>query len=262
MRQQVQQEQRRQAADARAQKAAEKERTEQQIAAGKAKAEELNAQAAATLDRLESILLAGLERPARIDPAELIRRDQLPPLNLGTRAHPAPPPEWSMFAPEQPGAVAGLLGGKAKYERRLTEAQDRFEHARLTHEQAEADRQRWVDGMQTRHAEQERAHQAEVDEHNSRVTAIADGLMRRDRESVQAYLELALSRTPLPDELPRTVEIAYSPRGEQAVVRVELPPLDVVPTADTYTYIGKTGAMRVKDLPATRRHQLYQSLIS
>lgn len=257
-----QQEQQRQAALAHEQRATDKDRKERQAAAGRAKAEALNAQTALALDRRESILRTGLDRPARIDPDKLLRRDELPSLDLGTRAHPAPPPEWSAFAPEPPGVVAGLLGGKARYERQLAEAQERFEQARRTYEQAEATRERWVDGMRTRRAEQERTHRAEVDEHNRGVTEMVDGLAHRDRESVQAYLELALSRTPLPDELPRTVEIAYSPRGEQAVVRVELPPVDVVPTVASYTYIGTTDSMRTKALPATRRHELYRSVIS
>ncbi len=257
-----QQEQQQQAAEARAQRAADKERKERQVAAGKAKAEALNAQTALALERLESILQTGLSRPALVDPDKLLRRDELPPLDLGTRAHPAQPHTWSAFAPEPPGAVAGLLGGKACYERRLAEERERFEQARRTHDQAESTRQRWVDDMRTRRAEQERAHQADVDENNHRVTEMIDGLARRDRESVQAYLELALSRTPLPDELPRTVEIASSPRGEQAVVRVELPPVDGVPTVGTYTYVDKTDSMRPKPLPATPRYQLYRSVIS
>jgi len=57
MRQQAQQEQ---AAEIHAQRAAEKERREQHVAAAKAKTEALNAQNALTLDRLESILRMGL----------------------------------------------------------------------------------------------------------------------------------------------------------------------------------------------------------
>ncbi|MGE3414335.1 MAG: restriction endonuclease [Dehalococcoidia bacterium] len=262
MRQQAQQEQREQAAEIRAQRAAEKERKEKQVSAGKAKAEVLNAQNARTLDRLESILREGLDRRARVDPDELLRRDRLPPLDLGSSAEPAPPPEWSTFSPEPPGAVARLLGGQVRYERRLEEARAAFEQARTEHDQAEAARRHGVDGVQAQRADRERAHQAEVAEHNRRIADMADGLARRDRESVQAYLELALSRTPLPDDLPRTVEIAYSPRGEQAVVRVELPSLDVVPDIAAYTYIATTNTMREKPMPANRRHELYRSVIS
>jgi restriction system protein len=262
MRQQAQQEQREQAAEIRAQRAAEKERREQHVAAAKAKVEALNAQNALTLDRLESILRIGLDRPARIDPGALRRHDTLPPLDLGVRAQPAPAPEWNAFAPAPPGAITGLLGGKTRYERGLAEAQELFEQACRTHDQDEADRQRWVEGMRSRRSELERAHRAEVDDHNRRIAEMVDGLASRNRESVQAYLELALSRTPLPDELPRTVEIAYSPRGEQAVVRIELPSLDVVPDVATYTYVATTDSMREKSMPANRRHDLYRSVIS
>jgi restriction system protein len=91
---------------------------------------------------------------------------------------------------------------------------------------------------------------------------MAAGLRARDRESVQAYLEIALARTPLPEGLPRQVEVAYSPQGEQAVVRFELPTVDVVPPLASYTYVGTTATMREKARPAAQVARLYRSVVS
>jgi restriction system protein len=254
--------QRDRAAAARAQREAEKELKARQLTAGQARAEKLSEESAVAVDRLEANLRNGLARPAKIDPHSLLRRDTLAPLDLGPRAEPARQPHWNEFAPSQPSGVAGILGGKGRYERHLTQARERFEQALRDHDQAESLRQRWLHAEQTRRAEQARAHEVEVEVDHRRLTEMAAGLACRDRESVQAYLELALSGTALPVELPRTVEVAYSPSGEQAVVRVELPPPDVVPTAATYTYDAKSDSMRTKQLPATRRHELYRSVIS
>ena len=57
-------------------------------------------------------------------------------------------------------------------------------------------------------------------------------------------------------------EVAYSPRGEQAVVRFELPPVDVVPTVESYTYVATTATLREKKRSAAQIEQLYRSVVS
>ena len=106
------------------------------------------------------------------------------------------------------------------------------------------------------------AHQNEVERHNGQIAQLAAGVRNRDRESVQYYLELALSGTLLPEDIPHVAEVAYSPRGEQAVVRFELPPVDVVPTAESYTYVATTATLREKKRPAAQVEQLYRSVVS
>jgi restriction system protein len=262
VRQQAREQERQRRAEAAEQKAVERERKAQEVAAGRAEAERLNAELAGRMAQLESILQSGLDRPARIDLAGLVRRDELPLLDLGDRATARPRPQWSDFAPPEPGPLAGLFGARGRFERRLAAAREAFERAGREHDRAEMLRQQWVRQQRARHDEAVRAHRSEVEHHNRRVEAIAVGLRERDRESVQAYLELALARTPLPDGLPRQVEVAYSPRGEQAVVRFELPTVEVVPQAASYTYVVTTAMMRQKARPAGQVAQLYRSLVS
>jgi restriction system protein len=183
-------------------------------------------------------------------------------LDLGEYAAPLPKPDWADFAPPEPGVLAGLFGSRGRHERRLVTARDEYERACRDYDSAEAATQQWVRSEAVRHDGVVHAHRAEVERHNREVEALAAGIENRNRESVQAYLEIALSRTPIPNELPRQVEIAYTPRGEQAVVRVELPPLDVIPTVATYTYIATTAKMREKARPKGQVAQLYRSLVS
>ncbi len=216
-------------------KAAERERKLQETATGKAEAERLNADLAARVAQLESILGRGLGREAAIDLNAMVRHDEFPPLDLGAYGVAAPRPMWSSYAPADQGAIAGLFGGKARYEQRLAAARNAFERAEIDYASAEAERQKRIH-EQTAHYEAGLfAHQNEVARHNGQITQLAAGVRNRDRESVQYYLELALSETLLPEDVPHAVEVAYSPRGEQAVVRFELPSVDVVPTAESYT---------------------------
>lgn len=58
---------------------------------------------------------------------------QVPNFNPGTLARVEPSPEWSAFAPPDPGVVSRMLGGTTRHERRTAEARDRFEAALSDH---------------------------------------------------------------------------------------------------------------------------------
>jgi restriction system protein len=144
----------------------------------------------------------------------------------------------------------------------LAAARDDFERAKAEYDRAEAARQELVHEQTSRYEAALPARDTELARHNSRIAQIASGLRNRDRESVQWYLELALSRTLLPDEVPHMVEIAYSPQGEQAVVRFELPTAEVIPAVDSYTYMATTSTLREKKRPTAEIAQLDRSVVS
>jgi restriction system protein len=243
-----------------AEKAAERERKLRETEAGKATAERLNEDLRARVARLESILRRGLGREAAIDLNTLVRHDEFPPLNLGLYRAAAPPPVWS--APPEPGAFAGLFGAKSRHAQRLAAARDAFERAQADYDRAEVARKEWVREETARYDAALLAHQDDVARHNSRIALIAAGMGERDRESVQYYLELALSGTLLPDDVPHLAELAYSPQGEQAVVRFQLPAVDVIPAVESHTYVASTGTLREKKRSAAQVEQLYRSLVS
>jgi len=243
-------------------KAAERKRKLRETATGKAEAERLNADLAARVVQLESILGQGLDREAALDLNAMLRHDEFPPLDLGAYGLPAPRPMWSSYAPEDRGAIAGLFGGRARSEQRLAAARNAFERAEIDYASAEAERQKWIRDQTARYEAAFLAHQNEIERDNGQVAQLAAGVRDRDRESVQHYLELALSMTLLPEDIPHAAEVAYSPRGEQAVVRFELPPVDVVPTVESYTYVATTATLREKKRSAAQVEQLYRSVVS
>jgi restriction system protein len=245
-----------------AEKAAERERKLKETAEGKAKAEQLNADLETRIARLESILWRGLEREAAIDLNALLRHDQFPPLDLGAYGLAPPRPVWTDYAPPEPRVIAGIFGAKSRHDRRVAAAREEFERAEREYERTEAARQQWVREQTARHGAAVRAHRAEAARYNNRLAQIAAGLRERDRERVQYYLELALSGTLLPDDVPHLAEVAYSPRGEQAVVRFDLPSVDVVPAVASYTYVATTATLREKNRPAAQLEQLYRSVVS
>jgi Transposase len=201
--------------NAAAEKAAERERKLQVTAAGKAQAEQLNADLEARVARLESILRRGLDKEAAIDLNAMLRTDEFPPLGLGEYEVVPPRPVWT--PPPEPRVMAGFFGAKSRHDRRVAEARELFERAERDYERAEAARQQWMREQAARHDAAVQTHQAEVARHNNAVAQLAAGLRQRDRESVQHYLELALSGTLLPDEVPHAAEVEKPQAGRTAL---------------------------------------------
>ena len=167
-------------------KAAERERKLQETATGKAEAERLNADLAARVAQLESILGQGLDREAALDLNAMLRHDEFPPLDLGAYGVAAPRPMWSSYAPPERGGIAGLFGGKARYEHRLAAARNAFERAEIDYASAEAERQKRIRELTAQYEAALLSHQNEVERDNGQVAKIAAGVRNRDRESVRA----------------------------------------------------------------------------
>ena len=261
-RQQARDHDRQERAAAAAEKSAEREAKQAAIQAGKERAQELTTMADQTVERLSSILSRGLDRSSALDLSAMLREDPPPGLDLGKHAHPAPPPAREDYAPAEPGGLGGVFGGRARYKRRVDEARAMFDLALETYDRAEVTRQQWVREARARHRLAVEKHAEATADHNRTIEATRDGLVLRDRESVEAYLQIVLSHSPLSNDVPRQVEVAYSPRGEQAVVRFELPTAEVVPRVASYSYIGTTGETRKKTRPDAEFRRLYRSVVS
>lgn len=261
-RQQVREQGRQERAALAAEKASEREQNQAAIAAGRERAQHLTAAVGQTVERLDSILHRGLDRASRLELSTLLRHDQSQPLDLGALEMSATPPAWEDFAPPEPGVLGSMFGGRTRYELRVAEAREEFGRANRRYEYGEADRLRHVATATERYSVAVREHEAAEARHNERIEEMRSGLAVRDRVSVEAYLELVLARTPLPVDVPHHTEVAYTPRGEQVVGRFELPPVEVVPTVVSYSYVGTAGELREKKRAAAEVKQLYLSVVS
>lgn len=248
--------------EAAAAKAADRERKQEQDAAGKAGAERLTREVARRIEELETILVRGLQRSASVDWNSRLRYDKAASVDLGRHEAPLPEPEWGDFEPAGPGMFSALLGGRARHEQRMARAREDFDEACRAHQEAESGRRQWVRQQRDAHRAREEAHDLAVGAHNAAVRVLERDVRARDREGVQALLGDVLDAVPLPDGFARRAEVAYSPHGEQAVVRVELPMLDVVPAVVSYSYVMKDQTRREKPRPVGQVTQLYRSVIS
>lgn len=164
----------------------------------------------------------------------------------------------------RPGALSGLVGGKARYTRAREAASRNFERALADHEEAEAGRGRQLQTARAQHARVVLAAQAEAHAHNAAV----DELERRFRagvpEAVEEFFGQVLALSGLPAGFPGEYQVAYRPGPRELVVECRLPPATVVPIIRDYRYVKARGEIDeiprslkdIKDLYASVIHQV------
>jgi restriction system protein len=174
----------------------------------------------------------------------------------------APEPAWRSFAPPRPGAIASVFGGRARHERREAAAREQFERAWWAWEQAERRRLVHLVARMLEHQVLRAKLRLEADERSQRMDRLAAGLLARDKAAVESYLQYILGRVPLPVDFPRRAEVVFSPPAEQAVVRLQLPNRDAVPTVRAYSYVQTRDEIKPVPRPPKETGELYQSIIA
>lgn len=209
---------------------------------------------------LENVLRAGVRGRQPFVVRRRSYRDAR--LDLGSLAAVVRPPDWSDFAPPEPGALTRLFGGSARHDRRVEQQRARYADAVRTAEAREVDRQRQVAALRAEHRRRADRDRADVDAGNQQVDEMLSGVGRRDKAGLERYLGLVLSAVPLPEGFPRRTEVAVDPTGTQAVVRAELPAKDVVPAARAYSYVASAEEERESTRPVKEAATLYRSVVS
>jgi restriction system protein len=117
--------------------AADRKRQELQAhEAGAGAARSMKAQLDRRVAALQTLLTSGLAGPPQPTFAMLKQTPEVPPFDPGDLADAWPAPQWEDYAPPPPGALSGLVGGKARYTRAREVALQAFQQAQADHEQA------------------------------------------------------------------------------------------------------------------------------
>lgn len=227
-----------------------------------AEVESKNDALTATIADLRDLLVHGLDRRARIDLAARRRTPDVAPLELGELGVPVRRPEWSEFAPRDLGLWRVLLAGTGRFERRVAEARVRYAAAVREAGQRELERRRRVVAARHDHAARVAAASEEARRHNAVVDDYARRVANREVGAVETYLGEVIDRLPLPAGFPHVADVTFNPRAEQAVVRFELPPRDVVPTIGGYRYLPARDEERELARPSAEIADLYRRVVS
>jgi restriction system protein len=173
--------------------------------AGAAAAKTMKAQLEARLAELSTLLNSALHGPPPLSFTMLKQTAAIPPFEPDDLGTPLPEPAWTDFAPPPPGALSGLMGGKARHARAQEAAQAAFEQAQADHALAEDARARQLQQARAAHEAQVKAHEAEVRDHNAAVSELEGNFPGGHPGGSRGILRRGTGPVGVPQRLPASV---------------------------------------------------------
>ena len=242
--------------------AAERRRQEQLVhEAGAAAAEQMMAQLDGRVTELRTLLTSALPTPPRLPFAALKRTVQVPPFSPGDLGDPAPEPCWEDFAPPPPRVLSGLVGGKARHARAVTQAQEDYQQALAGHRHDERRRRSQLRAARAAHDQMVSELQAEVRDHNAAVDDLERAFTAGVPDAVEEYFTQVLGLSQYPAGFPRQYQVAYRPEPRELVIEYRLPPTQVIPAERGYRYVKARRAVDTLPRPDKEIKTLYASVV-
>ncbi|GAA4012897.1 restriction endonuclease [Allokutzneria multivorans] len=246
------------------QRAAAQTNRDMQAAYVRAQQEDAAARTSATHARIAE--LAGILTSAAFS-ASAVTFDQLRRpfearrFNPGRLAHAQQPPYWQNYQPKPPSALSRLFS-KAKIQQEFAEAQVRFTEAKERFQVNERQRLAALAQAETKHTNTERNRREKVDEHNRRVDELERGVKAKSPKAVEDYSELLIEMSPLPEDIPMDIEVAYQPDARKLLVIRELPDVAVIPGVREFSYVRSRDETVEKPRPQKEIRQRYADLVA
>ena len=213
--------------------------------------EELDAQVAS----LHSLLSSGCQAPP-FRTSSLLRPEHVQPFAPGALAQPLPMPDANQYQ-----AQGGWTAGRRAHAQ--ADARARFERDWRAAQAAEAHRQQQLASYRREYQQWADTQLAEVRAHNAGVVATAEGVRRRDPDSVVEYFSAALyASTAWPEGFPRQVAAAYDPGAGQLVLDWELPAYSIVPEVKSVRYMSGVDEYKESPRPVSQRRSLYREVLA
>ncbi|MYR46277.1 restriction endonuclease [Streptomyces sp. SID5910] len=204
---------------------------------------------------LQGLLAAGCRAPA-FRAASLFRAEEVQPFAPGPVAQPVPMPD-----PGDYQAQGGWTSGRRAQAQ--AEARARFERDWQAAQAAEAHRQQQLASYRREYQQRADSRLADIRRHNAGVTAVTEGVRRRDPDSVVEYFSAALyASTAWPEGFPRQVAAAYDPAARQLVLDWELPAYSTVPEVKSVRYMYAADQYKDQPRPVGQRRALYKEVLA
>ncbi|WP_285746494.1 restriction endonuclease [Lentzea sp. NBRC 105346] len=227
-----------------------------------AEAAKLTASVQERVKAFESVLANGVRRRAHIGFDALRIDPSFPPFQPGQIAVAIRPPDWAYFAPPEPTGLMAKMFGGAKHQQLVQQRQADYHQACADHAAREQARQAALAQAEHRYHQRAQAHQAKAAQANAEVDRLEQGFTARLPEAIEDYFELVIESSPVPDDVPVDVEVAYQADARRLYVIRELPTVDIVPEAQEYKYIRTRDETDVKARPVKEIRQRYADLVA
>ena len=246
---------------ARAETAEQKRQEQLAHESGAAAAKAMKAELDSRLADLRTLLTSALKTPPQLSFAMLKRPATVPPFDPGHLGKPLPVPAWEDFAPPPPGALSGLVGGKARHARAQEAARIAFEQALADHTRDEDSRTRQLQAAREGYDQQVQTIEAQVREHNAAVDDLESNFQAGAPDAVEEYFSQLFGLSEYPGGFPHEYQVAYRQEPRELVVEYRLPGVDVIPTARDFRYVKTRGEIDELARPVKEIKELYASVI-
>jgi restriction system protein len=215
-----------------------------------AAASRLDADAGAELQQLTGLLSAAAAEPAR-DLDEFCRAVPVEPAPTIADVIAPPRPQWSQYAPAQPG-----LFGRRRYDRAVAAARAELDADLARHDQA------FSSGLaeltrrhQLRTEDQRRAHAAEWE-------AITAGISAGDPDAVGILAAWSLRTSTALRGLIEGGRTTYDPAARELVLEIDIPDTDVIPSEQGWKYVASRTSVGPTPIRPPEAAAIYAELVA
>ncbi|NKE63673.1 restriction endonuclease [Lentzea sp. PSKA42] len=155
-----------------------------------------------------------------------------------------------------------MFGASKQHQQLVQQRQIDYQHACGVHAHKEQARQQALAEAQRRHQDRAQTHQANAARTNAEVDRLEQAFVARQPEAIEDYFELVIESSPVPDDVPVDVEVAYQTEARRLYVIRELPTVDIVPEVQEYKYVRTRDATDAKPRPVKEIRQRYADLVA
>jgi restriction system protein len=237
----------------------EKARQQAHLESRQAEADTMTAAVQEQVKTLAEVLTSVLPRPA-LTFERLMATPKLAPFDPGELGQVPAAPDWSEFEPVPPQGLNRIL--RARYDRQLAQAHDRFQAAEAEHRQRVSQRRQ---GLAVAKAEYDRMvtqERAKAVQRNAYVADRQSAFTAGDPGAVEWFASCALRASRYPDGFPREHQVAYQAENRSLTVDAELPQAGVVPAVRAYRYVRARDVIEPVPRQESEISQRYDRLVS
>jgi restriction system protein len=242
--------------------ATERERKQLYIETRKDEASDMVAELAERLEEIETVLVTGIRTGSLLTFAELRKTPAVSPFDPGDVGRPIPGPNWGSYAPPAPTGFGRMLGGDARYQRKLAAAQEAFEVERTRRAAMEGARLRELATRRKAYDQQLAQAQEAVADHNAGIDQFEADYRGRDPEAVAEFCTLVLESSDYPEGFPRRTRVLFRPDPGEIVVECELPPQSLIPANRDFKYVQTRDEITATARPLKEIKERYAQLIA
>jgi restriction system protein len=226
-------------------------------------AAERNEDLTEAIDELTGLLADSIGRDHRLQYEKLKAPLVIPSFEQHGLEKQEPAPRPDEYLPQPLGFFSRLIpGSRAKFEKALRKARERFDSEVAAHASREQRRRADLAAALANYNEAVRRLNSTTARQHDEIDTLQRSYEAGQTAAVRQYFEAVLASLTNPPGCPERFKVAYIPESKQLVVEYDLPGFEIVPDTAAYKYISARKEIVATRRPASDRRRLYTQVIA